>query len=161
VIPTANDFVPLFPWLAPLLVGLALGRPLAAWRKVRPVDSRPGRALAALGRWSLVFYLVHQPVLFALATGLAAVLPVDPAVERALFLGDCTSQCESVGADAAACRAFCGCVAVSIDGTPIWQSRTIDSSYDGLIATVAASCRQAPGAFDDPAGQPAGSDDDD
>lgn len=149
-VPAANDFVPIFPWLAPMLLGLAAGRPIAAAaaRWSAPLRGRLWRGLGFLGRWSLVFYLVHQPVLFGVAEGLAMVLPVDPAVERQLFLGDCQTECQRFGANEGQCRAFCGCVAESIDGTPVWQSRTIDSSYDGLISTAASACRGAPDGFD-------------
>jgi uncharacterized membrane protein len=163
-VPTSNDFVPIFPWLAPLLVGLAAGRLLVD----RPVAPSPPprrrltRLVALLGRWSLLFYLVHQPLLFGLAEGLGWLLPVDPVVERGLFVRDCVNECAGVGADAGYCRAFCGCVAESIDGTPIWQSRTIDTSYDALISTAAASCRRAslPDSDDAPGGLPDSDDDD-
>lgn len=61
------DFVPLVPWLAPCLLGVACARwALAAgWLSPRT----PGRGLRVLawpGRHSLVIYLVHQPVLVAL-----------------------------------------------------------------------------------------------
>jgi uncharacterized membrane protein len=163
-VPNSNDFVPLFPWLAPLLVGLAAGRPIAAvagaaWSPHR----RLGRGLALLGRWSLVFYLVHQPILFGLATGLEAVLPVNPAVERNLFVRDCVAECQRFEPNGTMCGQFCGCVAESIDGTSVWQSRTIDPSDDGLISTAASTCRHAGSDFDE--GQPdqdgSGSDDDD
>lgn len=64
------DYVPLFPWFAPFLLGLAMAKVmtrrgpwarLAAWV--------PPRALAPLawaGRHSLLLYLVHQPILIAL-----------------------------------------------------------------------------------------------
>jgi uncharacterized membrane protein len=67
----SNDFVPLFPWLAAGLSGVALGR-LAMDRGwphrlgAIPAGTRSARFLGFLGRHSLVFYLVHQPVLIAL-----------------------------------------------------------------------------------------------
>lgn len=64
------DFVPLVPWLAPCLLGVACARwALAAgWL----VPQAPTVLLARLswpGRHSLVIYLVHQPVLIALIGG--------------------------------------------------------------------------------------------
>jgi uncharacterized membrane protein len=158
--PVSNDFVPVFPWVAPLLLGVAIGPWLTARLTRTPASGPVGRGLARLGRWSLVFYLVHQPVLYALATGLAWVLPVDPAVERSLFLNDCVRECSSIGAAEATCTVFCGCVATSLDGTPIWRSRTIDPDLEGLITAAAGSCRQAPGAFGDPSVEPPSDDDD-
>ena len=72
--PITEDYVPLLPWLGLMWWGLASGRWLLKHRPVwlqRSV-SRPLRPLAVLGRWSLSYYLLHQPVLmgFLLLVGL-------------------------------------------------------------------------------------------
>jgi uncharacterized membrane protein len=59
--PITEDFVPLLPWAAPLLLGLLAARRL---RLNGPVPSGL-RWLATLGRWPLSFYLLHQPLLIA------------------------------------------------------------------------------------------------
>jgi uncharacterized membrane protein len=63
--PITEDFVPVLPWLGVMLWGLAAGRWLLA--RHRPLLQGPvpaaARPLAALGRWSLTFYMLHQPVL--------------------------------------------------------------------------------------------------
>ncbi len=70
----AVDFVPTFPWLAPVLAGIAAGRIGARtriWDRLR--TSNPGatlRALAWPGRHSLMIYLLHQPVLIGIVVGL-------------------------------------------------------------------------------------------
>lgn len=65
--PVTEDWVPLLPWLGVLLWGMASGRWLLAAPRRRqwlaaavPAGMRP---LAGLGRWSLSFYMLHQPVL--------------------------------------------------------------------------------------------------
>lgn len=67
-LPITQDYVPLVPWLGVLLAGLALGQGLlrrtgsGASLLVGPLP--PGlRPLALLGRWSLSYYMLHQPVL--------------------------------------------------------------------------------------------------
>jgi uncharacterized membrane protein len=64
------DYVPLFPWFAPFLFGLATAKlmsrrqlwvPLARWQAPRALS-----LLGWAGRHSLIIYLVHQPVLIAL-----------------------------------------------------------------------------------------------
>jgi uncharacterized membrane protein len=76
--PPSNDYNPLFPWLAFLLLGIALARVLrpyaanAAWTKWRP-DHAPSRLLAAAGRHSLIIYLLHQPILMGLLFGIARI----------------------------------------------------------------------------------------
>ncbi len=70
--PQAMDFEPLFPWLAPFLAGMALTK-LAQESSLWPALSRPsGPILHRLtwpGRYSLLVYLVHQPVLIGLVWG--------------------------------------------------------------------------------------------
>lgn len=143
-VPTSNDFVPIFPWIAPMLVGLAAAGPIAETARRGPATGRIGRFLALLGRWSLAFYLVHQLLLYGLAAGLAEILPVDRAIERAGFVADCNLGCVENGGPAAYCQRFCGCVAAAVDGTPIWSIRNPDRSFAPLIATAATTCEQPP-----------------
>jgi uncharacterized membrane protein len=56
--PVTEDYVPVLPWLGVMLLGFAVTRARPAlWAGPAP------RPLAVLGRWSLSFYMVHQPVL--------------------------------------------------------------------------------------------------
>lgn len=71
--PVTEDYVPVLPWLAPLLLGFwAGGRGLmsGAGAPIRPSGpvgrSRALSRLALLGRFSLSYYLLHQPVLIGL-----------------------------------------------------------------------------------------------
>jgi uncharacterized membrane protein len=56
------------PWVGVVLWGLAAGQWLLrrhpGW--LAGAVPAPARPLAILGRWSLSFYMVHQPVLFGL-----------------------------------------------------------------------------------------------
>jgi uncharacterized membrane protein len=73
--PATEDYVPVLPWLGVMWWGMAAG----AWllrRGTQPevvwFDKAPApRALAALGRYSLSFYMVHQPVLMGLLSAVA------------------------------------------------------------------------------------------
>ena len=73
-VPLSNDYVPLFPFFGAVLLGVAVGR-LAidgGWtaRLAGIGDGGwSGRALAFLGRHSLLYYLAHQPVMIALLYG--------------------------------------------------------------------------------------------
>ena len=63
--PATEDYVPLFPWLGVVLVGVALGAWVAA-RERSPItllNRIAPRWLAWLGRHSLIVYMAHQPVL--------------------------------------------------------------------------------------------------
>ncbi len=61
--PVTEDYVPLLPWLSVMWLGVGLMHwPRWAARMARA----PGplaRAIAPLGRWSLSYYMLHQPVL--------------------------------------------------------------------------------------------------
>ena len=65
--PVAEDYAPLLPWLGVMLWGVAAGEWLLARRRSELAGAvpRPVRALALLGRWSLSFYMLHQPLLIA------------------------------------------------------------------------------------------------
>jgi len=66
--PFTEDYVPILPWLGVMWWGMASGRWLLdrhpQWLRI----SLPSglRGLAVLGRWSLSYYMLHQPVLIGL-----------------------------------------------------------------------------------------------
>ena len=66
--PVTEDYVPLAPWLGVMWWGMAAGtwalQARAAWFQTRL--NKGLRALALLGRWSLSYYMLHQPVLIGL-----------------------------------------------------------------------------------------------
>ncbi|MFO1184665.1 MAG: heparan-alpha-glucosaminide N-acetyltransferase [Bauldia sp.] len=111
--PASVDFVPVFPWFGVTLLGVAAARFALAWRPAtawaRPLP--PGwlpQGLRLLGRWSLVIYLVHQPLLFGVV-GLAARV-MTPADRLAEFRENCRRSCSSTGAGEAPCQSYCSCV---------------------------------------------------
>lgn len=74
--PLTEDYVPVLPWIGVMLWGLAAGQWLQARRPQWLQGAIPSaaRPLALLGRWSLSFYMVHQPVFFALLLGWKALV---------------------------------------------------------------------------------------
>jgi len=70
--PLTEDYVPLFPWIGVVLIGCATG---ALWGRRgfglppslasawKAVPTRIRATLAAMGRWSLTIYLLHQPLM--------------------------------------------------------------------------------------------------
>lgn len=66
-IPRSIDFEPVFPWIAPFLLGLAAARAGLVQRlATRRAPGRMVRLLSWPGRHSLAIYLIHQPLLFGL-----------------------------------------------------------------------------------------------
>jgi uncharacterized membrane protein len=77
------DYVPVLGWVGATLTGIAatrialrfrLDERLAAWQPTSSLS----RALIWMGRWSLVIYLVHQPILLGLIYLLTLVLGRTP-----------------------------------------------------------------------------------
>lgn len=66
--PVTEDYVPLLPWLGVVWWGVAAGRWALLHRPRWLAGAVPAvaRPLAVLGRWSLSYYLLHQPVLMGL-----------------------------------------------------------------------------------------------
>lgn len=65
--PITEDYVPLIPWLGVMWWGMAAGQWLLRERRGRLARLLPDAApLAWLGRWSLSWYMLHQPVLMGL-----------------------------------------------------------------------------------------------
>lgn len=63
--PVTEDYVPLLPWLGVVWWGVAAGQWLLTRRPqcLAGALAAPLAPLAVLGRWSLSFYMLHQPVL--------------------------------------------------------------------------------------------------
>ena len=73
--PTTEDYVPIFPWLGVVWWGMAAGDWVARHKPGLFAGALPGgqggRALAWLGRHSLPWYMLHQPVLMGLVAAFA------------------------------------------------------------------------------------------
>lgn len=108
--PFSNDFVPVFPFFGVVLTGIAMGR-LASdhdlLRFLRRLNPKLGplQHLSWLGRHSLSFYLLHQPILFGIVAAFAQVAPPDPLVS---FQRDCRATCLETR-DETFCQRYCAC----------------------------------------------------
>lgn len=60
------DYFPLFPWVFVFLSGTAIGRYIARGRFPQWFYNAKIPVLPAIGRHSLIIYIAHQPVLYAL-----------------------------------------------------------------------------------------------
>ena len=108
--PTSNDFVPIFPFFGIVLAGIAaarLARDTGVFERLRRLNEplRPVLPLAVVGRHTLIFYLLHQPILFGLVFLFAHVFPPDL---DAVFSQDCRSACLK-DRGAAFCERYCAC----------------------------------------------------
>ncbi len=108
----SNDFVPIFPWFGAVLVGMALAKTFQHLNlltlfagNIKPAWLDKG--LRFIGRHSLAFYLIHQPVLIGSVYVISQIFP--PSLPASRYAGECVQSCE-VTYDKALCENFCGCV---------------------------------------------------
>ena len=123
--PQTNDYVPLFPWFGLVLAGVAVARyglPAFArsgagtWR----AEGRLARGLAFAGRHSLAIYLMHQPVLIALFTGLVTLTGPHPQAGVAEFRALYVRNCVGTGGETAACTQAAACVSDAFRREGLW-----------------------------------------
>ena len=129
--PPTSDVVPIFPWLGVVLLGIAgmkllLGSPLAARLAAYSSPEPLVKGLAFIGRWSLVIYLLHQPVLIGAFNVIAMVQPaaIAPPVQSVSqgFLASCQQSCIGTGSSAGRCERYCGCALDEIDRADMWDA---------------------------------------
>jgi uncharacterized membrane protein len=65
------DYMPLFPWLGVFLIGCVIGR--ICYKDKKTLFTGRGKVMKAIarpvefiGRHSLIIYLVHQPLVYAI-----------------------------------------------------------------------------------------------
>lgn len=132
--PYTNDLVPLFPWLGVVLAGVTLARLVRGTRAesrlaaIQP-RSRLARGLGWMGRWSLVIYLVHQPLLLAAIVPLSQAMGTQRAGQEAEFLNSCQASCEAGGTTAALCTIYCQCGLDGVNRDDLW-----DPIFTGLVS---------------------------
>jgi len=157
------DHEPLFPWFAATLIGIAVGRLVpfgrlgAGWYDLP--RARAGRAVAFMGRNSLVTYLVHQPVFFAILlpiVWLTAPPAPDVAPQVATFRAECTRVCGERREDPAPCPRICGCMVETMTASGLFRemtgAREADPAIEDRLATISEACvREAAGGAADEA----------
>ncbi|TPW31197.1 heparan-alpha-glucosaminide N-acetyltransferase [Pararhizobium mangrovi] len=159
-LPPSNDYVPLLPWLAPVLAGIAGARlglryGVFTWLRERAParNIRPTRWLALAGRHSLGVYLLHQPILFGLVFLASQTVPPSTSGVEESYLSSCRTQCTASRGEAF-CTRFCGCTLDELNGRHLFRDVTegrIDTSRDERVLTLARQCtRRADASPSDP-----------
>ncbi|ODT83236.1 MAG: hypothetical protein ABS76_04765 [Pelagibacterium sp. SCN 64-44] len=145
--PPANDLVPVFPWLGVVLLGivaarLVLASPLAARLAAIQPRTRLPRLLARLGRWSLLVYLLHQPILFGLTAAAAGLLQPGLAMRDTDFLRSCQVTCEAGGTTPGLCVTYCQCGLEGVKRNDLWSAMTTGMVTAAEQALLDAQNRQ-------------------
>lgn len=144
-LPVSSDFVPLFPWFSAALAGIAaakLAHVLGWIDALRGVaqGSLADRTLGFLGRHSLVYYMLHQPIMLA---GLwVFVFIVGPADRTQAFLSGCAKTCSQTS-DAAFCEKFCSCTAGGLKKQKLFQpffKGEVDLATNSQVRKIIDQC---------------------
>lgn len=125
--PPTNDLVPVFPWFGAVLAGIVVARLVLAshWTDRLAAVAPQGRLpqlLAFLGRWSLLIYLLHQPLLLALVYPAAVIFQPQLAMRDETFLRSCQSTCEAGGTGADMCITYCQCGLEGVKANDLWNA---------------------------------------
>lgn len=109
------DYVPVFPWFSAGLAGVTTARIVNYFHAFNYLEQgiRPhwlNNITAWMGRHSLIFYLVHQPVLLAAVYCFSLVFPPSLDSLRAPMEDACVAECHEKQPDSNLCKDFCTCV---------------------------------------------------
>jgi len=132
----STDYVPLFPLFGVVLFGIAaaqIARQTGLLNRMAELtwpDRLP--VLGWIGKHSLAFYLIHQPVLVSLVWVFAQISPPPAPDQGALFLSSCNAQCVAFR-DETFCNSYCGC---------LLDKAQSDNLMDQLFAPDAQSTRR-------------------
>ncbi|TIS57793.1 DUF1624 domain-containing protein [Mesorhizobium sp.] len=127
--PRSNDYVPLLPWFGAVLLGIAAAKLASASGMLTWLANlTPGRwtnPLVFIGRHSLAFYLIHQPVLFGSVWLFSQFMPAPIETREVSFLKSCQISCEQTR-DTEFCSSYCVCMLDTLQG-----EATLDRLYSG------------------------------
>ncbi len=143
--PLSNDYVPLFPWFGAVLAGMAFARfsqSTGLLDKARFEIGAWSDPLRFIGRHSLIFYLLHQPVLIGLVYLFALVAPPEPRPLDQEFDAACRATCVETRDDAF-CAAYCGCVFDRLEaanGLDAAFSGEQDAESTAMLNEIAGMC---------------------
>jgi uncharacterized membrane protein len=146
--PPSNDYVPVFPWTGFVLAGMAIAKMafrsglLQSLSTVGAGSSWLTRFMTFLGRHSLLYYLIHQPLMMAAVYGMTLIVAPAPFDNAALFVSQCTVGCKQ-DKDRAFCERFCGCVRSDLEAQAIFQDvldGKRDVSSDPVILNIGSVC---------------------
>ncbi len=134
--PPANDLVPVFPWLGVVLLGVLAMRLVRGTRleaRLAAIQPRTfvARVLGWMGRWSLVIYLVHQPLLLAVIVPLSMAMGTQETSRDLDFLNSCQASCEESGTTAALCAIYCQCGLEGVKRDDLWEP-----VFTGLVSAA-------------------------
>ena len=124
--PYTSDLVPIFPAFGATLLGVFFAR-FAIKKKLvnRLADFSPKglwtNFLIKSGKWSLIIYLIHQPILLGILYPIAFVVKPNELTKEQAFYGACFSNCLEVSGGATNCKNYCNCSLEQVEENRLWE----------------------------------------
>ncbi len=143
--PRSNDYVPVLPFLAPFLLGLAASQFVTprGWLDRFRKPSRRGNVLELFGRHSLLFYLVHQPILIGIVYLATLIAPPPPIDQVEAYKKSCEASCIQQQNGVELCQAFCGCTLETLQAENLFDpmmANALAAQQQSRIGEIAAQC---------------------
>jgi uncharacterized membrane protein len=142
------DYVPVLPWFGVFMLGMTLARiqPLMRWLRQNTIATiRPKlwtAPFAFLGRHSLVFYLVHQPLMIACVYAVSLIAPAPQVAPEVKYIESCEMSCRADRGEKF-CKPFCGCTLDRLQQLKLlapFQSGAISVDDDARLKDIAVEC---------------------
>ena len=144
----SNDYVPIFPWFGAVLAGMALARLMQQTGTLtilagNIVPSWLNRFLQFIGRHSLAFYLIHQPVLISCVFVISQLFPPTVFPPEEAFSRACVQSCR-IDNDEQFCERFCSCVISQSEARGIFDDALAGrrDQTDPDMQEIAGQCTQ-------------------
>ncbi|HZP18799.1 MAG TPA: heparan-alpha-glucosaminide N-acetyltransferase [Bauldia sp.] len=145
--PATVDYVPVFPWFGVVLAGIVAGRLYLAYGDGFLARFSPGgffwNLFAAMGRWSLAIYLIHQPVLIGAIYLITAFIGVSDSALGDRFVNQCAVNQRSMGMAADLAPRFCSCFYAESRQSglaPKILSGALDTTEEAKVQNLADIC---------------------
>ncbi|MBB3946904.1 putative membrane protein [Rhizobium skierniewicense] len=143
--PRSNDYVPLLPFLAPFLLGLAVSKVVTprGWLDRFRKDSGKRNVIAFFGRHSLIFYLLHQPILIGIVYVASLIMPPPPVDQVEAYKKSCETSCVQQQNGLDLCQRFCGCTLETLQAENLFDTMMANSlgpEQQSRVGEVAAQC---------------------
>jgi len=146
--PPSNDYVPLFPWFAATLAGIGLTKlalPLSMFKAKTEAaqntsDGPVNKSLSFLGRHSLVYYLVHQPVMIGMIWVFTAIAGAPD--KGPVFVYQCVQECQRTNGPLF-CKPYCSCMEETLKQEKLFTpfiDRTLSEEQNSQLLTARDQC---------------------
>lgn len=143
--PRSNDYVPVLPFLAPFLLGLTISQFVTprGWLDRLRKPSGKRNVLALFGRHSLLFYLVHQPVLIGVVYLASIIAPPAPVDQVEAYKNSCEASCVQQQNGVELCQRFCGCTLEKLQAENLFDpmvSNRLEPEQQSKLGDIATQC---------------------